>query len=304
MKGGISMVKRFLATALALILALSIAACGGNGAGGTTAPTSTSSAAPGGADLGRGGESESPPTPTVPPIPPDSIWTFKGEVAHRQVLEEGYYVDYTAELDFVKLDGAYPSGQYIGDVYISLKLNAEDYIKDMLKNLPQGMASINLDAEGYGLCNAIPIHVFSFTEFQKEGTPWPSTQNSDGGQINPGAEEYVADTSFAMGFQSLLTAGAEGSTGGGAFKLGDYGFSESGEEDVKVRLIIEPDAVWGNDFYAGTGGTRKAHIFIEMNGVGLYGEGTLERLPRGEENERKQMNRERLGEKHGVDETL
>lgn len=136
------MVKRLLAMALALMAALSIAACGGNGAGGTTAPTSTSSAAPGGADLGRGDESESPPTPTVPPIPPDSIWTFKGELAHRQVLEEGYYVDYTAELDFVKLDGAYPSGQYIGDVYISLKLNAEDYIKDMLKNLPDGYQAI------------------------------------------------------------------------------------------------------------------------------------------------------------------
>lgn len=302
------MVKRLFPMTLALMAALCITACfGGNGSGlaEAAAPTPTPTAVLGGASLDENGEGESPlPTPTVPPIPPDSIWTLKGEWKHRQVLAEGYYVDYTVELDFVKLEGAYPSGQYIGDIYISLKLDADDYIKDMLKNL-QGMASINLDAEGYGLRNAVPIHVFSLTEFQKDGTPWPSTHTKDaqGEQVSPDAEEYVADTSFAISFQALLTAGAKGSTGGGSFKLGDYGFSESGEEDVTLRLIVEPDSVWGNDFYAGTGGTRKARVFVEMQGVGLYGEGTLERLPQSEENQRQQMNRERLGEKHGVEET-
>lgn len=301
--------KRLLAITLALAVALSAAACGGNttgnAAGGVAPPTSTPTPVLGDASADKsGGESEEPaPTPTVPPIPPDSIWTLKGEFEHRQVLEEGYYADYTVELDFVKLDGAYPSGQYTGDIYMSLKLDAEDYIKDMLKNLPKGMASINFDAEGYGLRNAIPIHVFSATEFQKEGTPWPSTKDADGEQVSPGAEEYLADTSFNMGFQALLTAGAEGNTGGGSFKLGDFGFSESSDEDVNIRLIIEPDAVWGNDFYTGTGGTRKVRIFIDMHGVGFYGEGTLERLPRGEENQREQINRERLGEKRGVEET-
>lgn len=301
--------KKFLAITLALGAALFLAACGGND--GTLKdsplPTPTPTAVPGGANMEMGGdESEQPaPTPTVPPIPPDSIWTLKGEIAHRQVLEEGYYADYTVELDFVKLDGAYPSGQYIGDIYMSLKLDADDYIKDMLKNLPKGMASINFDGEGYGLRNAIPINVLGFTEFQKEGTPWPSThtKNEKGEEISPGAEEYLADTSFAMRLQTLLVAGAEGSTGGGAFKLGDFGFSDNSAEDVNLCLIIEPDAVWGNDFYAGTGGRRKVRIFIDIGGVRLYGEGILERLPQGEENQGKQINRARLGEKHGVEET-
>lgn len=300
--------KRLLAITLALMSALFIAACGGNGAGGMMggAATPTPTAVLGGANTDNGDKGEAPvPTPTVPPIPPDSIWTLKGEFEYRQVLEEGYYADYTVELDFVKLDGAYPSGQYTGDIYMSLKLDADDYIKDMLKNLPEGMASINFDAEGYGLRNAIPINVFGFTEFQKEGTPWPSThtKNADGEQISPGAEEYLADTSFAMGFQALITAGAQGNTGGGEFKLGDFSFSGNNDEDVKLSIIIEPDAVWGNDFYAGTGGTRKVRIFIGIRGAGLYGEGTLERLLRGEENQRTQINRERLGEKHGVGET-
>ncbi len=301
--------KKLLVLTLVLTTALCVAACGGNGGGAVALPTPTPTAVldPGGANMDTGGDAgeTTAPTPTVPPIPPDSIWTLKGEIEHRQVLAEGYYADYTVELDFVKLDGAYPSGQYIGDVYMSLKLDADEYIKDMLKNLPEGMASINFDAEGYGLRNAIPINLFGFTEFQKGGTSWPSmqTKNADGEQISPGAEEYVADTTFDMSFQVLLTAGGEGSTGGGTFKLGDFGFDETSDDYVSIRLIIEPDAVWGNDFYAGTGGARKVRIFIEMHGIGFYGEGTLERLPRGEENQREQLNRERLGEKHGVDET-
>ncbi|HOR13216.1 MAG TPA: hypothetical protein PKX46_04765 [Clostridia bacterium] len=297
--------KRFAVVLfIAVFLFSALVGCGGQSIA-QHAPTPTPTSVLGGANAGKNGGESTPPVPTVPPIPPDSIWTLKADINHRQVLEEGYFADYTVELDFIKLDGAYPSGQYIGDIYISLKLDAEDFIKDMLKNLPVGAVNINFDAQGYGLRNSIPVHVFGFTEFQKEGTPWPSahTKNKDGEQISPGAEEYLADTAFAMGFESLLTAGAEGSTGGGSFKLGDFSFNESGDEDIKLRLIIEPDAVWGNDFYTGTGGTRNVRVFIEVQGVGIYGEGTLERLPRGEENQSKQLNRERLGEKHGVEET-
>ncbi len=293
--------KRSFAFTLALFAALLLfSACAVTG---ETAATPTPGLLPGGASGNASGEGTAP-TPTVAPIPPDSIWTLQAKIDYRQVLEEGYYADYTIELDFVKLGGAYPSGQYTGDAYMSLQLDADDYIKDMLKALPAGMASINFDAQSHGLRNAIPINVLGFTEFQKEGTPWASehTKNAGGEQVSPGAEEYVADTSFSMSFQTVLVAGGQGSTGAGSFKVGDFNFSESGDETVRIRVIIEPDSVWGNDFYAGTGGTRKVQIFFDTNGTEFSGEGTLTRQPNGEANQQAQINRERLGEKHNVEE--
>lgn len=294
--------KKLLIFALALIMVMSFAACNDNGVG----PASSSS--PGsGVGGGNGSDEDNPPvpTPTEAPIPPDSIWTLKGEVSFRQVVEEGYYADYTVELDFVKLQGAYPSGQYTGDVYMKLKLDTADFIKEMLKNVPKGIVDINFDLEGYGLRNAIPINVFTLTEFRKEGTSWPSmhTKNANGEQVSPGEEEYVADTSFLMAFATTGSAGGKGNTGGGSFKLGDFDLSGESDGSFKIRVIIEPDSVWGNDFYAGTGGTRKVQIFIDAGGVEFSGTGTLERQPNGETNQQKQINRTRLGEKHNVDET-
>ncbi|HWS29604.1 MAG TPA: hypothetical protein VN512_05745 [Clostridia bacterium] len=297
MKKTVSLVLLFLAVSLAF------SACSVED---SAVPKASPTPTPGGISVDTPQDEDAPvPTPTVNPIPPDSIWTLTGTVNYRQTLEEGYYADYSVELDFVKLDGAYPSGQYTGDVYVSLKLDAADYIKEILSALPEGMANINFDVEGYGLRNALSLNVLGFTEFQKEGTPWPSshTKNAGGAEVAPAAEEYVANTAFLMGVQAKGTAGASGSSGAGTFKIGDYDFSGSGDEDVKMRVIIEPDSVWGNDFYAGTSGTRKVQLFLDIHGVEFSGEGTLERQPNSDSNQQNRLNRERLGEKHGVDET-
>lgn len=297
--------KKILSAALLLLTVLLVlTACA---SGGIAAPTASPTPTPGDFSPGAPTATDAPKvTPTVPPIPPDSIWTLTGTVDYRQTLEEGYYADYTVELDFYKLDGAYPSGQYTGDVYMTVKLDAEDFIKDMIKALPEGALNINFDVSGYGLRNALTLNMFGFTEFQKDGTPWPSahTKNADGEEVSPLAEEYVADTSFMMGVQAVGSAGATGTSGGGSwFKLGDFDLSASGDQDVRLRVIVEPDSVWGNDFYAGTGGTRNVKLFIDMHGVEFSGEGTLTRMPNSESNQQNQINRERLGEKHGVDET-
>lgn len=302
------MKKTVSLTILILAALLAFSACTGGGSMAPKAsPATTPTPTPIGISSGEPQGSDAPAaTPTVPPIPPDSIWTLTGTVNYRQTLEEGYYADYTVELDFYKLDGAYPSGQYTGDVYVTVKLDAEDYIKEMIKALPEGVLNINFDVSGYGLRNALSLNMLGFTEFQKEGTPWPSdhTKNTSGEEVSPIAEAYVADTSFIMGVQAVGTAGATGSSGAGSwFKVGDFDFSGSGDEDVRLRVIVEPDSVWGNDFYAGTGGTRNVQLFFDLHGVEFSGEGTLERLPNSESNQQNQINRERLGEKHGVEET-
>jgi hypothetical protein len=296
--------KRFVTLALLLLAAtLAFSACTGGGSmAPKVSPTPTSDVFPAGAPQGTDAPA---PTPTVPPIPPDSIWTLTGTVTNRQTLEEGYYADYTVELDFYKLDGAYPSGNYTGDIYVTVKVDADDYIKEILSALPEGMASVNFDLSGYGLRNAISLNVLGFTEFQKEGTPWQSdhTKNAAGEGVSPVAESYVADTSFMMSFQAAGTAGGSGTTGAADFKIGDFDFSGNSEEDVRLRVIVEPDSVWGNDFYAGTGGSRKVQLFFDVNGKEFSGEGTLERQPNSESNRQSQLNRERLGEKYNVEET-
>lgn len=295
--------KRFVMIALLLFAAIfAFSSCtGGVSTAPKVSPTPTS-------DILQAGEpqgSDAPaPTPTVPPIPPDSIWTLKGMVDHRHVIQEGYYMDYTVELDFYKLDGAYPSGNYTGDVYFTVKADADDAIKQALSALPEGMASVNFDMSGYGLRNAISLNVLGFTDFQKEGTTWESdhTKNTDGEQVSPMAESYVADTSFMMSVQATGIAGGSGSTGAAEFKIGDFVFSGSDDANIRLRIIVEPDSVWGNDFYAGTGGSRNVQLFFDVNGIEFSGEGTLERQPNSESNRQNQINRERLGEKYNVEE--
>ena len=251
-------------------------------------------------------EEEIPPTVTpTPRIPPNGIWTFTGEISRRLVLEEGYYADYAIELDFVKLEGNYPSGRYVGDVYFTFKVDAEDYIKEALKNVPAGIAGINFDVVGYGLRNDVPITVQNLPEFQKEGYIWRSfeSKNADGEEVTPGNGEYVAESSLTMPYKFEGAAGGWGDTGGGSFKLGDFDMSGEGDSGFWIRLIIEPDSVWGEGFYTEAPMSRKVQVFINANGVTLSGEGVLERIPYGAVNIQNKVLRERLGEKYGVDET-
>jgi len=300
--------KKLIALTLALIVALSLAACGGSALK-DNEDDEDSAPAPvlGGQGAATGGVEEEPPEP--PPetrIPPNAIYKLTGEVKHRLVLEEGYFADFTFEIDFVKYEGAYPSGQYSGDVYMTVKVDAEDFIKDMLKGLPAGVASVNFDVEGYGLRNDARIDIVGIQDFEMQGGKWKSseTKDADGTEVTPVIDSYVAETTLTIPYQTKGAAGGQGSTGGGSFQLGDFNLGGSGDGSCWIRLIIEPDAAQGDAFYGEATGSRKVQIFIDSDGVQYSGEGALERTPHTESNEWEQRNRERMGERYGVDETF
>jgi len=296
--------KKIFAVALVLILVLSLAACSDKEKeeeedGVTLIGTS------GGGSSSTETESEDEDKPESR-IPPSAIYTITGEIKHRDVLEEGYYADYTIEIDFVKLEGNYPSGRYTGDVYIKLKVDAEDYIKNMLKDVPAGMAGVNFDLDAYGLRNDIAVHVQGLQEFEMEGGKWKSsyTKDDDGNEVVPGEGDYVSETSTSIPYKTSGTAGGWADSGGGKAQVGDFDLGSSGDGSCWIRLVIEPDSVWGDSFYTAPSGTRKVQIFINADGVEISGEGTLTRKANGESERQKEINRERLGEKHNVDETI
>ena len=296
---------KVFAIALVLMLILSLAACKANdkeeeednivlgtGGGGTTGGTT--------------GEPEEETGETESRIPPNAIYTITGEIKHRDVLEEGYYADYTVEIDFVKMEGNYPSGRYSGDVYIHLNVDAEDYIKDMLKNVPAGMAGVNFDLEAYGLRNDVAVHVQGLQDFEMEGGKWKSsyTKTEEGNEVIPAEGNYVSETSTGIPYKTRGEVGGWVDSGGGRAQVGDFNLGSSGDGSCWIRLIIEPDSVWGDSFYTEPSGTRKVQIFVNADGVEISGEGTLTRKANGESERQKEINRQRLGEKHDVDETV
>ncbi|MCL2882321.1 MAG: hypothetical protein FWF45_05460 [Coriobacteriia bacterium] len=241
-------------------------------------------------------------------VAPNAIWNIKGAVKYRADLGQGIYDNVLLDVDFSKLDGGYPAGRYVGDVYVDSKIDASEYIKNF-SNLVHGLASINFNVEGYGLRDQMPLTVSGLQDFEKGGNPWPTTTDASGKQVSPGKDDYVASTTFTMASKAKGTAGGQGDTGGGSFKLGNISASATGEEDVTLRFIIEPDSVWGNSLYEGTGGTRKVQIFVVVAESGkksmtFSGEGTLTRQAGGSKNVQDyNSSHEGLGKKYGVDAT-
>ena len=241
-------------------------------------------------------------------VAPNAIWNIKGTVKYRDDLGQGIYDNVLLDVDFSKLDGGYPAGRYVGDVYVNSKIDGSEYIKKF-SNLVHGLASINFNVEGYGLRDQMPLTVSGLQDFEKGGNPWPTTNDASGKQVSPGKEDYVASTTFTMASKAKGSAGGQGTTGGGSFKLGNISASASGEEDVTLRFIIEPDSVWGDSLYEGTGGTRKVQIFATIAEAGrqtmtFSGEGTLTRQAGGSQNVQDyNSSHEGLNKKYGVDVT-
>lgn len=288
--------KKFLVIMLALIMVFSLAAC---------APKDEDEeediilgVAGGGAGQSETEEREGDPETR---IPPPGIWHLTGEVEYRHVLEDGYYEDLLVEIDFGMTEGSYPKGKYTGDVYIEAKIDAEDYIKEMMKGL-EGIAGINFDLEGYAYRTLLPLHVIGIQEYNMEGPKFPTITNQDGEQISAAEEEYVGATTFMMAFKVDGEAGGWGDTGGGAFSM-NHDMKSDEDGNVTLRVIIEPDSVWGNSFYESNTGTRKVLIEIDLDGTVFTGEGKLERSAFSSANQNLFLNRESIGERRGVEPT-
>jgi len=288
------MKKKLQTLALALCtmaLLLGAAACGSGGGGGDN-----------GANLNAKGKDQK--------IPHECIWQlngtadFKKDVGKDQGMP-GYYEIIHMDFQFDKLTGMYPSGDYRGNIYLDLKVDADEAIKNMLANLPPGMASINFDASAYGLRNDIPFTVTGFDLYQKQRNIWPNTEDGTGKDVKPAKADYVAEGTVALPAKSRVTAGGSGNTGGGSFKIGDITMGGDSSEDIQVRFVIEPDSVEGDNFYSSATGSRKVKIYVRVGTDWFSGDGTLTRQPGGAENRAKynQNPPQSLGEKYGVEAT-
>lgn len=321
--------RKLFASTLALVLALSLTACGAGtvnidaispgtteqpGAADTTSVQTPAPSAdqPGG--LG-GGQTKSDDSPgeTVPSgqkSPPDCIWTLTGTVTGSIDISAkkgipGLIQNLTFEFQFDKLSGGYPSGTYDGSIYVGSVVDATEFIKNALKNIPEGMAGLNADVKSYGLRNGVTFNVYNYWNYQQDRNIWPATVDQGGNPVTPGQDEYVAEGTVAINYKGVATAGGWGSTGAASFKIGDYTSTGEGVEDILVRFVIEPNSVWGDSFYTNSVGERKVRIYVSAGGEWFTGEGTLTRQPGGLENQTKFTRDmpQSLGEKHGVDPT-
>jgi len=301
--------------ALVAVLALAmLAGCSKKGPGsGYGGPNGGSGAGSGTGSNTRGGGSGGSGSQTKQDkaqdhIPPNAIWALNGTVKYKADLGNSIYDNITLDLDFSKLEGNYPSGKYVGDVYINEVLDASQYAKNF-SNLTHGLASIHANVEAYGLRDQMPVTVQGLQDFQKGGNTWPATADASGKQVSPGKEEYVANTTFAMAGEAKGSGGGQGNAGSGTVKVGDLSMSGSGQYDVTLRFIIEPDSVWGDSFYESATGTRKVQIFATISSsshkaVSFSGEGTLTRQKGGSQAVQDyNSSHESLGKKYGVSAT-
>jgi hypothetical protein len=242
--------------------------------------------------------------------PPDCIWQLNGTADFKKDIGKdqgmpGYYEIIHMDFQFDKLTGRYPAGEYRGNIYLDLKVDADEAIKQMLANIPQGMAQINFDASAYGLRNDIPFTVTGFDLYQKQRNIWPNTEDGTGKDVKPAKDDYVAEGTVALPAKSKVTAGGSGNTGGGSFKIGDITLGGDSTEDIQVRFVIEPDSVWGDSLYTSSTGSRKVKIYVRVGKDWFTGDGTLTRQPGGLVNQNKYNENppQSLSEKYGVEAT-
>ena len=315
--------KKLLLVALVLVLALTLAACkkgsggfaGGVGGGGGTTGTNGGSGGSGGKGGAGGGGSTGavPPGETAGPkdtIPPNCIWTLNGTVKGSKDIGAdqgmpGVIADYEFEIQFDNLSGNYPSGKYTGSLYGKAHMDSSKAFANIFSKVPGVKENFNMVADSYGLSNAESLMIYNYWNYQQNRNIWPSTYDSSGKEITPSKDQYVGEGDYAVNFKSTGSASGTMTDPSAQYHLNMPGLSGDKEVDIKLRIIIEPNSVWGNSFYTASTGSRKVTLYMGVGNYWFTGTGTLTRQAGGLENQTKftQNPPQSLGEKYGVDST-
>lgn len=227
----------------------------GGTAGGAATPASTDSAA------------TAVPTKTSALFDP-SIYVIEASGTWQRELEKGYYENGECEIYLHKIDSndsRVSSGAYEGVFWMSVTLDADQYIKDMLKNAP---VTIDFGAGAEAVCDNFGVYLSAqddkawvdYNILDNNNNPLPLTR-----------ETPVAKGSFvAVSKQVYLYAKGSGAQGE---KLDYSDFSESDQIDVNYIMHMQPDSME-------SGGQREVTFFFTSEGGGpITIKGTMTRLP-------------------------
>lgn len=198
-----------------------------------------------------------------------SIFVIQADGKWRKELAPNYFADYEADLYLHKIDpndNRVVTGSYQGVFWMKVTIDADEYIKDMLKNAPVQM---DFAAGGEAICDNLGINLnttddkawVDYTILDDNGDPLPLTQDTP-----------VAKGSFVTVAKDVyLKAKARGAQG----ERVDYE-TEAGTGDLtdaNYIIHVQPDSME-------SGTQRKVVIYLETPGADpMIMNGTLRRLP-------------------------
>jgi len=196
-----------------------------------------------------------------------SIYVIEASGEWRQEVADGYYADYIGELYLHKLDSSdnrSSSGTYTGFFWMKMQLDAADYIKDMLGNVPMNM---DFDAGGEGICDNLAVHLKTRDIWEREQYALPLAGDET---LVPAEDVPVDKGSFiVVAKQAYLNARATGKQGE------TLEYSGSAAQDVELSYIIHMQP----DKYE-EGAERKVTIHLsDGQGMSAMLFGTMRRLP-------------------------
>ena len=200
---------------------------------------------------------------------PPSIFVIEASGTWRQELAPGYYADYECEFYADKLDetdNQSASGQYTGVFWMKTELEADEYLKELLKNVPVEM---QFDAGGEGVCDFFNVVLMNGFERDSTGGNY-AIPDGQGGTLTPAGEVLAARGSFvAEALEAYLEVRASGAAG----ETIEHQDTQSESTEIDFILHVEPDP----DF---TALERKVTLYLSTaEGMSVTLDGVLRRMP-------------------------
>jgi len=198
-----------------------------------------------------------------------SIFVIQAEGKGRKELAPGYFQDYEADLYLHKIDAndnRAVTGSYQGNFWMKVTLNADEFIKEMLKNAPLQM---DFSGGGEAICDNLGMSLnttddkawVDYSILDDKGNPLPLTRDTPVGKGS-----FVAVTK-----EVYLKAKARGAQGEKLDYESDAGAGDL--TDVNYVIHVQPDSM--------ESGTQRK-VVIQLNVAGsdsITMNGTMRRLP-------------------------
>jgi hypothetical protein len=267
-----------------------------------------------------GRQIEKPDQPQPPPpeevpepgakIPPNCIWTLEGKVWDSKDIGKaqgfpGMIQIVSFEFQLYKLDGQYPSGQYICEMYAKVIMDSSAAFANAFAKVPEISQNLNINVSAYALRSGFTFNIYNFGNYKAHGYIWPYTSDANGNSFTPNNDQYAGEGDIALIFKGSGSAGGQVVDPNAAYSVEMPNIKINEKSYVKVRFVIEPNSVWGDSFYTTSTGSRAVSIYV-FDGLEWHtGSGTLSRQPGGIENQVKfsQDQPKSLADKYGVDPT-
>ena len=202
-------------------------------------------------------------------IYPPSIFVIEASGTFRQELATGYYADYECEFYADKLDetdNQSASGQYTGVFWMKTTLEIDEYLEELLKNIP---ADMQFQAGGEGVCDFFNVVLMNGFERDAAGGNY-TIPNGQEESLIPSGDMLAARGSF---YAEALEAYLDVQESGAAGEAIDHHDTQSEGTEINFILHVEPDP-------DNTARERKVTLYLSTaEGMSITLEGVLRRLP-------------------------